>query len=65
MLYAEDNDGLLVGSTTRNPKDPDYSWVDRPLDANGNAVSVDESTPEDEMRGIENGLLYPYSRMNQ
>lgn len=62
MLYAQDNDTLLVGSTTRNPDASDYSWVDRPLDVNGNAVPVDESTPEDERRGIENGRLYPYSQ---
>lgn len=59
--YAMDNDDRLVGTTTRNPDNPDFSWVDRPLDSNRNAIPVDDSIPEDEMRGIENGLIYPYS----
>jgi prepilin-type N-terminal cleavage/methylation domain-containing protein/prepilin-type processing-associated H-X9-DG protein len=63
VAYATENDDRLVGATTRNPGPDDYSWVDRPLDANGNAIAnINDSTPEDEKRGIENGRLYPYSQ---
>lgn len=60
MLYAQDNNEQLVGSVTRKVGAPDYSWVLWPQDASGTDVADSATTPEDEIRGIQKGLLFKY-----
>ena len=65
--YAGDHDDLLVGAHTQS-KDGSYpfeymrySWVEYPQDENGNSVTLSGNISlEDKLRGIENGLLFPY-----
>ena len=47
----------MVGST----RAPFYCWVAGPETQNGVPVSPENSTAEDEIRGLKKGLLFPYS----
>lgn len=60
MLYAQENDDLLVGTMVGNTKQPDFCWVAAPQDASGTTVSSGNSTVDDEIRGIRKGLLFDY-----
>lgn len=60
VAYAQENADRVVGSWNGNPDAPDYAWVGNPRDASGAVLSGANATAEDEMRGIEDGLLYPY-----
>ncbi len=60
ILYAQNNHDNLVGNCTRRVTDPDYSWVEAPQDINGALVGDPTKTTEDEIRGIEKGLLFSY-----
>ena len=59
-MYAEDNDDLICSSDPRN----DQGWVRNPIDSAGNTMSATVTYPvvtdEDEIRGIEKGVLFPY-----
>ncbi|MCI0499066.1 MAG: type II secretion system GspH family protein [Planctomycetales bacterium] len=59
-VYAEENHGCLVGAATRRAGDPDYSWVLWPQDRNGADVPINATVPDDEIRGIQKGLLFQY-----
>ena len=59
FLYADNNDGLIAESYTADYSD--YPWVKAPLDAAGNLVlGVRQATVEEKIRGIKEGMLYPY-----
>jgi prepilin-type N-terminal cleavage/methylation domain-containing protein len=60
MIYAQENLEQLVGPMVGNIRDPDYCWVAGPENASGAAVTPENSTRLDEIRGIEKGLLYPF-----
>ena len=60
VLYSEDNNDFLVGPMTQGLGHPEYSWVARPEDSNGNVVAAQNSTTQDEIRGIRRGRLFPY-----
>jgi prepilin-type N-terminal cleavage/methylation domain-containing protein/prepilin-type processing-associated H-X9-DG protein len=61
VLHAQDNDDKVVGTWIGNTGDPDYCWVGTPKDASGTFISNGaDATAEDEMRGIQDGLLYAY-----
>ncbi len=53
-LYKDDNDDKLVNGNVAY-----HAWVEPPQDASGDYVDTDP-TLEDELRGIEQGALYPY-----
>ncbi|MBE0537336.1 MAG: prepilin-type N-terminal cleavage/methylation domain-containing protein [Phycisphaerae bacterium] len=52
-LYAEENDGRIVGGTTGSTADPYYSWVEFP------SASAEPEMQEKE-RAIRAGKLFPY-----
>lgn len=63
--YAEDHGGRLVDGDVRNPGAAGtrvslHFWVDAPQDQNGNYPGLENVQLEDELRGIEKGLLFPY-----
>jgi prepilin-type N-terminal cleavage/methylation domain-containing protein len=65
-MYAGDNDSRIMsaddGGTEKSGKY--VAWCDVPHDAKGTAMGNTQTDPpvldEDEIRGIERGLLYPY-----
>ena len=62
MLYAQENNDRTVGVTVGNTGDPDYCWVDAPQDSLGNlCLTTALGTADDEIRGIEKGLLFDYT----
>ncbi|HPY77583.1 MAG TPA: type II secretion system protein [Anaerohalosphaeraceae bacterium] len=60
-VYADENNGRIVGSMVGSTRAPFYCWVAGPETQNGVPVSPENSTAEDEIRGIKKGLLFPYS----
>jgi prepilin-type N-terminal cleavage/methylation domain-containing protein len=65
-MYMGDNDGRIM-SCEDNAVEQNgtfVGWVGVPRDSNGNLLSISQVTPavtdEDEIRGIEVGVLYPY-----
>jgi prepilin-type N-terminal cleavage/methylation domain-containing protein/prepilin-type processing-associated H-X9-DG protein len=60
VLYAQDNNDRTVGTWNGSPTDPEYAWVGNPKDINDNPISGENATAEDEMRGLQDGLLYRY-----
>lgn len=60
VTYAQENDEKVVGTMIGNTGDPDYCWVAGPKDSDDISVTPENSKVEDEIRGIEDGLLYPY-----
>ena len=59
-MYTEDNNGRLCSSSTKH----EYGWVRRPIDAYGGTMQARQLSPpvtdEDEIRGIEKGVLFDY-----
>ncbi|MHC4855768.1 MAG: type II secretion system protein [Planctomycetota bacterium] len=59
-MYTEDNDGRICSSHTKNK----YGWVRNPIDDRGETMSNNQLSPavtdEDEIRGIEAGVLFDY-----
>lgn len=60
IVYAQQNGDRLVGPMVGNTRDPDYCWVAGAEDAGGVSVSAGNSTHQDEIRGIQKGLLFSY-----
>jgi len=60
-VYAQENRDNIIGSNVGTDRDPWYCWVASPQDINGNLVTASSSTVDDEVRGIERGLLFQYS----
>jgi len=65
-MYMGDNDGRIM-SCEDNAVEQNgtfVGWVGVPRDSNGNLFSISQTAPavtdEDEVRGIEAGVLYPY-----
>ena len=57
VMYAQDNDGRLVGANNTSADAPRYDWTEYPQDEDGNfAASL-----EDRYRGIRAGRLYDYT----
>ena len=60
FMYKEDNDGKLMGARIGGPA----PWIENPYNQTPGDLSATQTTPpvtdEDEIRGIELGLLYPY-----
>jgi prepilin-type N-terminal cleavage/methylation domain-containing protein len=67
-MYMGDNDGGIMSSEDNGvePNGNYVGWIGIPRDASGNLLSNTQTNPpvtdEDEIRGIERGLLYPYVR---
>jgi prepilin-type N-terminal cleavage/methylation domain-containing protein len=61
MLYAQENDERLVGTMVGPTGDPDYCWIAAPQDIAGQTLTAAEKAYEDEVRGIQQGLLFPYA----
>lgn len=62
FMYAEDNNSLLVGAGTNGSGTatlPKYDWVGSPMDEDG---VYRMETLEDRLRGIQDGLLFPYTK---
>ena len=65
-MYMADNDGRIMSSEDNGvEQNRNYvGWIGVPRDINGNLLSITQTSPavtdEDEIRGIEAGLLYPY-----
>lgn len=63
LLYAEENDSKICSPNTQVSSGERKGWILGPVRANGTPCTVypaGDSTAEDEQRGIERGLLYPY-----
>ncbi len=60
-VYAYENNNRIVGSMVGSIRDPFFCWVASPQRQDGTTVAPENSTAEDEIRGIEKGLLFPYS----
>ena len=63
FTHAEDNNSDVVNANTGTVSNP--GWVLRPIDENGNVTWSNSASGincpiEDKIRGIEQGLLYPY-----
>lgn len=58
-LYAEENNDEIVGGLTAATTEPYYSWVEVPQDDDGNST-VGSNTTEEEINGIQDGLLFSY-----
>jgi prepilin-type N-terminal cleavage/methylation domain-containing protein len=65
-MYMGDNDGRIMSSedTGREANGNYVGWCGVPRDADGNLMSNTQTSPavtdEDEIRGIQEGLLFPY-----
>lgn len=59
-VYADENNGQIVGSMVGSTRSPWYCWVAGPETQSGVSVNAENSTMEDEIRGIEKGLLFQY-----
>lgn len=64
-VYAGENRNRVVGPMVGSSQDPCYCWVNAPQRLDGTVVSAENSLVEDEIRGIEKGLLYPYAESSQ
>jgi prepilin-type processing-associated H-X9-DG protein len=60
MMYPENNDYKLCGPMTSKTDAPQFDWVGPPRDLVTGAVKLPSSTTAEEIRGIENGTLFPY-----
>lgn len=60
LMYAEDNDYLMCGPMTGIVGSPRYDWVGPPRDLVSDAPKTSNFTAQEEIRGIENGTLFPY-----
>ena len=67
-MYMQDNDGRIMSSEDNAVEQNGtfVGWVGVPRDSTGNLLSISQTNPavedEDEIRGIERGVLYPYVR---
>ncbi len=59
ISYASDNEDMIPGSDDGSNS---WDWLQRPRDTNGNDVALLASTVDEQIRGIEAGSLYPYTR---
>jgi prepilin-type N-terminal cleavage/methylation domain-containing protein/prepilin-type processing-associated H-X9-DG protein len=66
LMYMEENNGRIM-SAVDNATEPGgryVGWIGIPRTENGTLCSINQTSPavtdEDEIRGIEVGLLYPY-----
>ena len=65
-MYMGDNDGRIMSSEDNGvEQNGNYvGWIGVPRDINGNLLSNTQTSPavtdKDEIRGIQEGLLYPY-----
>jgi prepilin-type N-terminal cleavage/methylation domain-containing protein len=65
-VYMGDNDGRIMSCEDNGVEQNGtfVGWVRIPRDLNGNLLSISQTSPavtdEDEIRGIEAGVLYPY-----
>ncbi len=65
-MYQEDNAGYIMSSNDSGVEDNGnyVGWIGIPRDSNGNLLGITQVSPpvtaEDEMRGIEKGVLYEY-----
>ena len=57
LIYAKDNYGLMLSADTF---DNNTNWISGPTDENGQTVDWQNCSQEDEIRGIEQSLLYKY-----
>jgi prepilin-type N-terminal cleavage/methylation domain-containing protein len=59
-MYTEENNGRLCSSSPKH----EYGWVRNPIDAAGRTMTSQQPSPavtdEDEIRGIEAGVLFDY-----
>lgn len=59
-MYQEENNGMICSSSPL----PYNAWVKDPIDSSGATMSAQQVTPavtdEDEIRGIEDGILFDY-----
>jgi prepilin-type N-terminal cleavage/methylation domain-containing protein len=66
FMYQDENGGLLVGGNMESVDDKGLriGWIREPRDINGNPLGYTQKNPpvtdEDEIRGVEAGLLYSY-----
>ncbi len=67
-MYMGDNDGRIMSSQDNAVEQSGtfVGWIGIPRDINGSVLSISQISPpvtdEDEIRGIERGVLYPYVR---
>jgi len=65
-MYAGDNDGRIMSceDNATEPSGKFVGWIGIPRDENGNTMTNTQTTPavtdKDEIRGIKEGMLYPY-----
>ena len=64
-MYMGDNDGRIMSANDSGSENGHYvGWIGVPRDIDGNLMSNTQSDPpvldEDEIRGIKEGLLFPY-----
>jgi len=64
-MYMGDNDGRIMSANDRGTDNGHYvGWIGVPRDTMGNLMGNTQSSPpvtdEDEIRGIQAGLLFPY-----
>lgn len=65
-MYQEDNDGRIMSSNDNGVENDGHfvGWIGRPRDQSGDLLSISQTSPpvteEDEIRGIERGVLYEY-----
>lgn len=63
LMYKDDNDDKLVGATVPwSSFTKGQHWVEPPQDESGNPVAP-PATHQQEIRGIERGLLFPYVKI--
>ena len=59
IMYAQENNERVIGAGIGPGGDPYYCWVEAPKDDTGSTIATGFDL-EDEIRGIEAGLFYPY-----
>ena len=65
-MYMGENDGRIMSSDDNKTEDNQHyvGWCGIPRDESGTALTINQASPavtdEDEIRGIQQGLLYPY-----
>lgn len=59
-MYQQENDGRIMSAYSGHVN----GWIKTPRDVNGNSLAIDSTIPpvtdEDEIRGIQAGMLWPY-----